>query len=158
MCGTWGLGVSVVAELKRRNVVRVAVLYGLAAWLILQVADVLVPALGLPDWVMRFVALLLILGFPLVLIFSWVYELTPEGLKKQHEVDLNQSITHETGRKINYLIGALAVLAIVWWPSSGSSHAQHPSRPQPRQRQQRRLRRHRSRQRPSRSRCCRSRT
>jgi TolB-like protein/Tfp pilus assembly protein PilF len=105
--------VSVVAELRRRNVVRVAVLYGLAAWLILQVADVLVPALGLPDWVMRLVALLLILGFPLVLIFSWVYELTPEGLKKQHEVDLNQSITHETGRKINYLIGALAVLAIV---------------------------------------------
>ena len=111
--GTWGWGVSVIAELKRRNVVRVAVLYGLAAWLILQVADVLVPALGLPVWVMRFVALLLILGFPLVLIFSWVYELTPEGLKKQHEVDLNQSITHETGRKINYLIGALAVLAIV---------------------------------------------
>jgi TolB-like protein/tetratricopeptide (TPR) repeat protein len=105
--------VSVIAELKRRNVVRVAVLYGLAAWLILQVADVLVPALGLPGWVMRLVALLLILGFPLVLIFSWVYELTPEGLKKQLEVDRNQSITHETGRKINYLIGALAVLAIV---------------------------------------------
>ena len=62
---------------------------------------------------MRLVALLLLLGFPLVLIFSWVYELTPEGLKKQQEVDLNQSITHETGRKINYLIGALAVLAIV---------------------------------------------
>jgi positive regulator of sigma E activity len=65
--GNLGSGVSVIAELKRRNVVRVAVLYGLAAWLILQVADVLVPALGLPDWVMRFVALLLILGFPLVL-------------------------------------------------------------------------------------------
>ena len=92
---------------------RVAVLYGLAAWLILQAADVLVPALGLPDLVMRFVALLLILGFPLVVIFSWVYELTPEGLKKQHEVGRNQSVTHETGRKINYLIGALAVLAIV---------------------------------------------
>jgi TolB-like protein/Tfp pilus assembly protein PilF len=105
--------VSVIGELKRRNVVRVAALYGLAAWLILQVADVLVPALGLPDWVMRFVALMLLLGLPLVLIFSWVYELTPEGLKKQHEVDRDQSITHETGRKINYLIGALAVLAIV---------------------------------------------
>ena len=104
---------SVIAELKRRNVVRVAVLYGLAAWLILQLADVLVPALGLPGWVMRLVALLLILGFPLVLIFSWVYELTQEGVKKQHEVDLNQSITQKTGRKINYLIGALAVLAIV---------------------------------------------
>jgi TolB-like protein len=62
---------------------------------------------------MRLVALLLLLGLPLVLIFSWVYELTPEGLKKQHEVDREQSITHETGRKINYLIGALAVLAIV---------------------------------------------
>ncbi len=83
---------SVIAELKRRNVVRVAALYGLAAWLILQVADVLVPALGLPDWVMRFVALLLILGFPLVLIFSWVYELTPEGLKKQHEVFISRSV------------------------------------------------------------------
>lgn len=104
---------SVIAELKRRNVVRVAVLYGLAAWLILQVADVLVPALGLPGWVMRLVALLLILGLPLVLIFSWVYELTPEGLKKQLEVDRDQSITHATGRKINYLIGALALLAIV---------------------------------------------
>jgi len=105
--------VSVIAELKRRNVVRVAALYGLAAWLILQVADVLVPALGLPGWVMRFVALLLILGFPLVLIFSWVYELTPQGLKKQLDVDRDQSATHETGRKINHLIGALAVLAIV---------------------------------------------
>jgi TolB-like protein len=105
--------VSVLAELKRRNVVRVAALYGLAAWLILQVADVLVPALGLPGWVMRLVALLLILGFPLALIFSWVYELTPEGLKKQLEVDRNPSITHETGRKFNYLIGVLAVVAIV---------------------------------------------
>jgi TolB-like protein/Tfp pilus assembly protein PilF len=104
--------VSVIAELKRRNVVRVAVLYGLAAWLILQVADVLVPALGLPDWVMRLVTLLLLLGFPLVLIFSWAYELTPAGVKQQHEADRDPSITHETGRKINYLIGALALLAI----------------------------------------------
>lgn len=104
---------SVIAELKRRNVVRVAALYGLAAWLILQVADVLVPALGLPGWVMRLVTLLLILGLPLVLIFSWIYKLTPEGLKKQLEGDRNQSITHATGRKINYLIGAPAVLAIV---------------------------------------------
>jgi hypothetical protein len=85
--------VSVIAELKRRNVIRVAVVYGLAAWLILQVADVLVPSLGLPATAQRFVALLLILGFPLVLIFAWVYELTPDGLKKQHEVDRSQSIT-----------------------------------------------------------------
>jgi adenylate cyclase len=105
--------VSVFAELKRRNVVRVAVMYGLGAWLILQVAEVLFGVLDLPGWTGKFVFGLLVLGFPLALIFSWVYELTPEGLKKQHEVDRNQSITHETGRKINYLIGALAVLAIV---------------------------------------------
>jgi len=111
--GISGAGASVIAELKRRNVVRVAVMYGLGAWLILQVAELLFGVLDLPGWTSKFVLGLLLLGFPLVLIFSWVYELTPEGLKKQHEVDLNQSITHETGRKINYLIGALAVLAIV---------------------------------------------
>src|SRR5688572_17826686 len=88
-------------------------MYGLGAWLILQVAEVLFGVLDLPGWTGKFVFGLLVLGFPLVLIFSWVYELTPEGLKKQREVDLNQSITHETGRKINYVIGALAVLAIV---------------------------------------------
>ena len=104
---------SLIAELRRRNVVRVALLYGLAAWLILQVADVLVPALGLPVTALRFVSLILILGFPVAVIFAWVYELTPEGLKKQHEVDRGQSVTAETGRKLNILIGVLAALAIV---------------------------------------------
>ena len=105
---------SVIAELKRRNVVRVAVMYGLGAWLILQVAVCCSSASSTCPagragscWVCWS------LGLPFVLIFSWVYEVTPEGLKKQHEVDRKQSITHETGRKINYLIGALAVLAIV---------------------------------------------
>ena len=104
---------SVIAELKRRNVVRVAVLYGLVAWLTLQVAEVLFGLLDLPVWTGKLVFGLLALGFPLALIFSWVYELTPEGLKREHEVDRNQSITRETGRKINYLIGALAAIAIV---------------------------------------------
>jgi len=104
--------VSVIAELRRRNVFRVAALYGLAAWLTLQVADVLIPALGLPGWVQRLVALFLILGFPLVVIFAWAYELTPDGLKQQHEVDRVPSNSHETGRKLNHAIGALAALAI----------------------------------------------
>ena len=104
---------SVFAELKRRNVVRVAVLYGLVAWLILQVAEVLSDVLELPTWTGKLVFGLLALGFPLALIFSWVYELTPEGLKREHEVDRNQSITRETGRKLDYVIGGLAVLAIV---------------------------------------------
>ena len=103
---------SVIAELKRRNVVRVAVLYALVAWLTLQVAEVLFGVLDLPAWTSKLVFGLLALGFPLALIFSWVYELTPEGLKREHEVERDQSITRTTGRKINYLIGALAAIAI----------------------------------------------
>jgi len=71
--------VSVIAELKRRNVFRVALLYLVAAWVILQVAQLLFEVLKLPDWTSRLVLGLLALGFPLALIFSWVYELTPEG-------------------------------------------------------------------------------
>ncbi len=99
-------------ELKRRNVVKVAVLYVVASWLILQVADVLFPNLGAPDWAFGFVLGLLILFFVPALVFSWVYELTPEGLKREKEVDRSQSIAGTTGRKVNILIVVLLVLAI----------------------------------------------
>ncbi|UCC13609.1 MAG: tetratricopeptide repeat protein [Gammaproteobacteria bacterium] len=99
-------------ELNRRNVVKVAVLYIVASWLILQVADVLSSLLPVPEWTGSLVFIFLALGFPLVMIFSWVYELTPEGLKRERDVDRSQSVTHETGRKINMLIVALLVLAI----------------------------------------------
>jgi len=104
---------SFFAELKRRNVVRVAALYLLAAWLILQIADVLFGMLDVPEWSGRLVIGLLVLGFPLALIFSWVYELTPQGLKRQQEVDRQQSVVHETGRKLNIAIGVLASIAIL---------------------------------------------
>jgi TolB-like protein len=99
-------------ELKRRNVTRVAVLYIVAAWLVLQVADVSVSLLSLPEWVGRVVFLLLALGFPFALIFSWAYELTPEGLKREKEVDREDSVTQVTGRRINSLTAVLLVLAI----------------------------------------------
>ena len=99
-------------ELKRRNVIRMAVLYGIASWLILQIADVLFDQLEVPGWAFRFVLVLLAIGFPFALIFSWVFELTPEGIKREHEIDREQSITHETGRKINVTIIVLLVLAI----------------------------------------------
>lgn len=99
-------------ELKRRNVVRMAVLYGIASWLILQVADVLFDALELPPSWVRLVLAVLILGFPLTLIVSWVYEMTPEGLKREEEVDRSQSVTQATGRRINILIVVLLVSAI----------------------------------------------
>ena len=99
-------------ELKRRNVAKVAVLYIIAAWLLLQVTDVLSSLLTVPEWTGSLVVLLLLLGFFPVMIFSWVYEMTPEGLKKEKDIDRSQSITPETGRKINTLIIVLLVLAI----------------------------------------------
>ncbi len=103
---------SLFVELKRRNVIKVAVLYLVAAWLILQVTDILIPALTLPESALRLVTMLLILGFPLVLIFSWVFEMTPEGLKREKDIDRSQSITPETGRRINVLIVVLLIAAI----------------------------------------------
>lgn len=80
-------GVSFLGELKRRNVSRVAVFYGVASWLVLQVADLLFDIIGVPEWSLRLVLGILLLGFPLALIFSWIYELTPEGLKRESELD-----------------------------------------------------------------------
>jgi len=99
-------------ELKRRNVVKAAVLYVIASWLILQIADVLFDAMELPPTWVRLVLAILILGFPLALIFSWVFEITPEGLQREKDVDRSQSITADTGRKVNVLIIAMLALAI----------------------------------------------
>jgi TolB-like protein len=99
---------SIWAELQRRNVVKVAVLYVVASWLILQVADVLFLNLGAPEWTFGFVLGLLILFFFPALIFAWVFEMTPEGLKRQSEVDQSRSITQQTGRRLN-----LVTIAIV---------------------------------------------
>ncbi|MGD8425788.1 MAG: adenylyl cyclase, partial [Gammaproteobacteria bacterium] len=102
---------SFLKELQRRNVIRMALLYIVASWLLLQVTDVLSSLLPVPDWTGSLVFILLAIGFPLVLIFSWIYELTPEGVKREKEVDRSRSITPETGRKINILIVMLLVLA-----------------------------------------------
>jgi TolB-like protein len=103
---------SLFEELKRRNVIRVAVLYLVSSWVLLQLTDVLSSLLNVPDSVGSIVVLLLILGFVPVVIFAWVYEMTPEGVKRQAEVDLNQSITAHTGKRINTLIIVLLVVAI----------------------------------------------
>ena len=100
------------AELKRRNVVRVAVLYTVASWLILQVADVLLINLGAPEWTFGFVLGLLILFFFPVVIFAWAYELTPEGLKRESEVDRSRSITRETGRRLDLVTIAIVVAGV----------------------------------------------
>jgi len=100
------------AELKRRNVYKVAVAYVIVGWLVMQIAATVVPALHLSDAVTSAVVLLVILGFPIALIFAWAFELTPEGLKRTEDIDLSKSITRKTGRKLDFLIIAVLLLVI----------------------------------------------
>ena len=99
-------------ELKRRNVVRVGVAYILIAWLIAQVAELALDSFDAPVWVIKAVLLLLALGLPVALFFAWAFELTPEGLKKEKDVDRSQSIATNTGRKLNTLIIGVLVIAV----------------------------------------------
>ena len=104
---------SFFSELNRRNVFRVIVLYVISSWVILQAADVLSAILPVPEWTGSFVFLLLALAFPMVVFFSWVYEITPEGIKREQSVHPEKSVTHLTGRRLDILIGLVAALAIV---------------------------------------------
>jgi TolB-like protein/predicted Zn-dependent protease len=104
--------VSLFTELKRRNVFRVSAAYLALCWVITQVTGAVVPALHLPDSIPSIVVWLAVIGFPFVVLFSWVYELTPEGLKRENEVDRAASITHVTSKRLDYAIIALLALAI----------------------------------------------
>ena len=99
------------AELKRRNVYKVAVAYLVVAWLLIQAASIFLPAFDAPPWVIKVVLVFLVLGFPIALILSWAFEITPEGIKLESEVALNESITRRTGRKIVGITVGLAVIA-----------------------------------------------
>jgi TolB-like protein len=110
-----GTPMSFFAELKRRNVFRVAIAYLVVAWLVLQVADVVINNIGAPDWVFQVIMLVLALGFPLVLIFAWAFEMTPEGLKKEKDIDRSQSITNKTGRKLDFTIIGIMAFALSYF-------------------------------------------
>ena len=99
-------------ELKRRNVFKVAAAYIIVGWLIMQAGEVMRPALHLPGWVNSMLAFFLILGFPLALIFAWAFEMTPEGLKKEKDIDRSQSMVDVTSRKLNLTITVVLVLAL----------------------------------------------
>jgi serine/threonine-protein kinase len=104
-------GPSFFSELKRRNVYKVAVAYVVVAWLVIQAASILLPTFDTPVWVMKVVVVVLLLGFPAALIFSWAFEITPEGLKRESDVETSKSIAHHTGRKIVAFTMAVAVVA-----------------------------------------------
>ncbi|MDJ0878616.1 MAG: hypothetical protein QNI86_08385 [Halieaceae bacterium] len=110
---------SFLGELQRRNVVRVGVAYVVTSWLLLQIADTLLDALGTPDWVMPALLGLLALGFFPALIFAWAFEMTPEGLKRESEIDREASITHQTAHKLDVTIIVMLVVlgAFMVWDS-----------------------------------------
>src|SRR5262245_50628371 len=99
-------------ELKRRNVIRMAGLYLIGAWLVVQVAGTVLPMFGAPEWLPRTIVVLLAIGFVPAVIFSWVFELTPEGLKREAEVVPGQSVTPQTGRRMDRMIIVAMVLAL----------------------------------------------
>ncbi len=99
-------------ELKRRNVYKVAIAYGVVAWLLMQIASQIFPFFEIPNWAVRLVVLLLVIGFPVAMILAWAFELTPEGIKRAEDVDLSKSVTRKTGRKLDFFIIAVLLLVI----------------------------------------------
>jgi TolB-like protein/Flp pilus assembly protein TadD len=99
------------SELKRRNVYKVAIAYAVVAWLLIQAASIFFPAFDAPSWVMKIFIIVIIFGFPVALIFSWAFEITPEGIKLESEIEPTKSIARRTGRKIVAVTIALAVVA-----------------------------------------------
>ena len=106
---------SLIAELKRRNVFRVGVAYAIVGWLLVEVASVLLPTFEAPAWVMKAFSSLVILGFPLTLVIAWAFELTPEGIKREAEVDRTESIRHQTGRKLDFIIIGVLAVGIIYF-------------------------------------------
>jgi TolB-like protein len=105
---------SLIAELKRRNVFRVGVAYAIVAWLLVEVSSVFLPALRLPEWTLTLLVFLVVVGFPLALIFAWAFELTPEGIKPAKDVAPAESIRQLTGRKMDFAIIGLLAIALIF--------------------------------------------
>jgi TolB-like protein/Flp pilus assembly protein TadD len=102
-------------ELQRRNVVRVSIGYIVSSWLLIQVADIVLENIGAPGWVMQTIMLVMALGFPVVAFFSWAYEVTPEGIKRESEIDRTQSITHVTAGKLDRAIMIVLIVALAYF-------------------------------------------
>lgn len=106
------MAISFLAELRRRNVVKVGITYVVAAWLLIQMVTTVLPTFNAPPWIAQSVTFLLILALPFVLLFAWAFEITPEGLKKTSDVAPEASIAPRTGQRLTYLIVALLVVAV----------------------------------------------
>jgi len=106
---------SLLDELKRRNVFRVGIAYVISAWVLLQFIDLVLENIQAPDWVMKVFMLALAIGFPLAVFFAWAFEMTPEGIKKEKDVDRSESITNQTGHKLDRSIIVVLLIAVVYF-------------------------------------------
>ncbi len=103
---------NIFAELRRRNIFRVAGIYAVVGWLLAQMSSIAFPAFGAPEWVLKSIIGLLLVGFPIALLLAWAFEMTPEGVKRTEDVEDGQSITTRTGRKLDFaILGALVLVA-----------------------------------------------
>jgi TolB-like protein len=105
---------ALLGEMRRRNIFKVSLAYAIVSWLIVQVADVLLPTFNAPQWIMQALVLILILLFPIAALLSWAYELTPQGFKATADVDRTQSITFQTGKRLNYIVIFLLSISVVF--------------------------------------------
>jgi TolB-like protein/Tfp pilus assembly protein PilF len=105
---------SLFAELKRRNVIRVSVAYMIVSWLLLQIADVILPTFVAPPWVMQVLVFFLVLGLPVAILLAWAFEMTPDGIKATSAVEETQSTNTTTGKRLNYIVISLLALTVVF--------------------------------------------
>jgi adenylate cyclase len=103
----------IIQELKRRNVFKVAGVYAVAGWVLIQIAATTFPFFNIPDWGVRLVIGLVILGFPIAIILAWAFEMTPDGVKRTEDIPRDFSVTTVTGKKLNFTIIILLVLAVI---------------------------------------------
>jgi TolB-like protein len=120
---------SIFTELKRRNVFRVGIAYLIGSWLLAQIAELLLDTFNAPEWTMQFIVVVLMVGFPIAIFLAWAFELTPDGVKRDAEVDRAQSIRKETGNKLDRSIIVILIIALAYfvWESRFSSDIEAPS-------------------------------
>jgi adenylate cyclase len=115
-----------IEELKRRNVFKVAITYGITAWILLQIVETVAPIINAPDWLLKVVFVLLIIGLPIALISAWAFEMSPKGIIRTESVDAKENPFSPKKKKpftSKLLIGALIIVVIgqfvynQFWPN-----------------------------------------
>jgi TolB-like protein/Flp pilus assembly protein TadD len=127
------MNVPLFSELKRRNVIRTGLAYLAASWLVFEVLSAVMGVFGAPDWAIKSLVAVLAIGLPFALVLAWVYEITPEGVRKTSEVDESESLSHSTGRRMDYMIVLLLIVGISivafdrFRPSEPATRSQEPT-------------------------------